>query len=243
MTSILDTSLDSLENWESIEPPMESDEHRDQLDLLIACLRWWWRHRSDVYISGNTTIYYHPSRTPEGRFKSESRGPDFYLVFGVDPSPRKSWRVWTEKDKYPDLIIELLSTKTATEDQTTKKEIYETIFKTPEYFLFHPQKLTLTGYRLVAGEYQPLEVTEQGWYWSEQLQLYLGVYNQQLRYFTPEGELVPTDGERAEYEHQQRQLEQQQAEQQLRQARQRAEQAEQEAERLRQQLRELGIEP
>ena len=30
---------------ESDEPPLESDLHRDQIDLLIRLLRWFWRDR------------------------------------------------------------------------------------------------------------------------------------------------------------------------------------------------------
>ncbi|MGP1386069.1 MAG: hypothetical protein ACTS2F_21095 [Thainema sp.] len=33
----------------SDEPPLESDFHRDQIDLLIRILRWWWRERM-VYV-------------------------------------------------------------------------------------------------------------------------------------------------------------------------------------------------
>lgn len=33
--------------------------------------------------------------------------------------------------------------------------------------------------------------------WSQQLNLYLGIYEQKLRFFTPEGELVPTPEEAA----------------------------------------------
>ncbi len=217
MTSALDTlsNLDTLEDWESIEPPMESDEHRDQLDLLIACLRWWWRDRSDVYISGNTTIFYDPHQ----QITASAKGPDFYVVLGTDPRPRSSWMVWKENNKYPNLIIELLSKSTASKDRKTKKAVYQDIFQTPEYYLFHPQTLKFEGYRLQAGVYQPIPVTEQRWCWSEQLQLYLGVHQQQLRYFTSEGELIPTAEERAEYEQQLREQEQQlrEQEQQLRQ--------------------------
>ena len=37
----------------------------------------------------------------------------------------------------------------------------------------------------------------QGWLWSEQLQLYLGVHETQLRFFEHSGELVPTPDEAA----------------------------------------------
>ncbi|EDX77470.1 hypothetical protein MC7420_607 [Coleofasciculus chthonoplastes PCC 7420] len=41
----------------SDEPPLESDLHRDQIELLLACLKWWWRERTDFYATGNLTIY------------------------------------------------------------------------------------------------------------------------------------------------------------------------------------------
>lgn len=47
---------------ESNEPPLESDLHRDQIDLLIRLLRWWWQQRNDFYVSGNLTIYYSPQQ-------------------------------------------------------------------------------------------------------------------------------------------------------------------------------------
>ncbi len=241
MTSTVDThaNLTILEDWASIEPPMESDEHRDQLDLLIACLRWWWRNRSDVYISGNTTIFYDPNQKITG----SSKGPDFYVVQGVDPRPRRSWMVWKENFKYPDLIIELLSDSTSGKDRNSKKEVYQTCFQTPEYYLFHPQTLKFEGYRLEGGVYQTIPTTEKGWRWSEQLQLYLGIHQQQLRYFTPERELILTDRERAEYEQQQRQREQQHAEQRIQQEQQLRQQAEQRLHQTALNLLQAGLSP
>jgi Uma2 family endonuclease len=62
--------IDSLENvaeeivvpptdlW-SDERPLESDRHREQMDLLINCLNWWWRDRTDFYVSGNLTLLWY----------------------------------------------------------------------------------------------------------------------------------------------------------------------------------------
>ena len=61
---------------ESNEPPLESDLHRDQIDLLIRLLRWWWQQRHDFYVSGNLTIYY----SPQQRKSEDFRGPDFFVV-------------------------------------------------------------------------------------------------------------------------------------------------------------------
>ncbi|NER94121.1 MAG: Uma2 family endonuclease [Symploca sp. SIO1B1] len=184
---------------ESNEPPLESDLHRDQIDLLIRLLRWFWQQKQDFYVSGNVTIYYSPQQ-----LKSEDfRGPDFFVVLNTENKPRKSWVVWEENGKYPNVIIELLSDSTASTDRGLKKQIYQDIFRTPEYFWFDPQTLEFMGFELVRGTYRQLPANDRGWLWSEQLELYLGIYEQKLRFFTSEGELVPTP-EEAAIEQQQR---------------------------------------
>ncbi|GAB4351361.1 MAG: hypothetical protein OHK0047_45090 [Leptolyngbyaceae cyanobacterium] len=66
--------------------------------------------------------------------------------------------------------------------------------------------------------YQPIEPAIDGKLWSEQLELYLGVADHYLRFFTPEGELILT-AEEAEIQERQR------------------------ADRLAAKLRELGFDP
>ena len=208
------------DEWESDEPPLETDLHRRQIDLLLNCIQWYFQERQDCYASGNTTIYYSPVQSTQRDF----RGPDLYIVFGVDPRLRRSWMVWREGYRYPNVIIELLSEGTASVDRIQKRALYQNTFKTPEYFWFDPETgAEFVGLRLVQGVYQPIRPNAQGWLWSEELQLYLGSLEGTLRVFTPDGELILTGDERAEQE------------------RQRAEQAEQEAEQLRQRLRDLGI--
>lgn len=192
----------------SDEPPLETDLHRDQIDLLIRLLKWLWRDRQDFYASGNLTVYYSPKQ-----LKSEDfRGPDFFVVLDTEQRPRKSWTVWEEGGKYPNLIVELLSESTAKTDRGLKKQIYQDIFRTLDYFWFDPHTLEFEGFHLIDGRYQPIPTTEQGWRWSEQLGLYLGVHETQLRFFTPEGELVPSPEEVAEAERQRADVQQQQNE-------------------------------
>jgi len=205
----------------SDEPPLESDFHRDQIDLLIRILRWWWRDRNDVYISGNLTVYYNQEQLKTRNF----RGPDFFVVLGTEKKDRKSWVVWGEQGRYPNLILEILSDSTKRVDKGLKKDLYQTTFRTPDYFWFDPNTLEFQGFHLVDGIYHEIQPTDQGWLWSQQLELYLGVFEQRLRFFTAQGELIPSPEERAEQE------------------RQRAEQAEQEIARLKAQLRSQGLEP
>jgi Uma2 family endonuclease len=46
----------------SDEPPLESDLHREQIDLLIRLIKWLWRDRQDFYATGNLTIYFSPNQ-------------------------------------------------------------------------------------------------------------------------------------------------------------------------------------
>ena len=76
-----------------------------------------------------------------------------------------------------------------------------------------------------------------GWRWSEQLQLYLGIQDKKLRFFTPEAELVPAPAEAAIAERQRAEAayaQLQRAEARARAEQQRAEQAEARAEQERQ---------
>ncbi len=212
----------------SDEPPLESDLHLQQIIILLSCLELLWRERSDYYASGNLTIYYNEEQLK----KRDFWGPDFFVVLDTEKHSRKSWVVWGEGGKYPNVIVEILSPSTANIDRNKKKNLYQNTFRTPNYFWFDPESLELQGFRLIAGQYQAIAANENGYLWSEQLELYLGIFERKLRYFTPTGELVLTAAE---------------AELQERQAKEQAilekEQAILERERLAQKLRELGIDP
>ncbi|UBF25908.1 Uma2 family endonuclease [Kovacikia minuta CCNUW1] len=212
-------------NLWSDEPPLESDLHRDQIDLLIRLMKWLWRDRADFYVTGNLTIYYSPNQLKSEFF----RGPDFFVVLGTEKKDRRSWVLWDEQGKYPNVIVELLSDSTAKIDKGLKKEIYQDTFRTPDYFWFHPNTLEFAGFHLVDGTYQALEPNPQGWLWSQQLGLYLGIDQNKLRFFTSEGEKVL--------------LPEEEMEQRAEQERQRAEQERQRADRLAEKLRDLGVDP
>ena len=178
----------------SDEPPLETYLHLQQMMLLIKCLDWLWRDRQDFFAAGNLTIYYSPHQKKSEKF----RGPDFFVVLGTERKPRKSWVVWEEEGKYPNIIIEILSPKTAKSDRGLKKQIYQDTFRTPDYFWFDPDTLEFQGFQLIQGQYQELQPNQEGHLWSQQLGLYLGIHNSQLRFFTNLGELVLTPEEVAE---------------------------------------------
>jgi Uma2 family endonuclease len=233
----------------SDEPPVETELHLEQIMLLIKSLKWLWKERNDFYAVGNLSIYY----SPHQKKSKDVRGPDFFVVLGTERKTRKSWVVWEENGKYPNLIVEILSPTTAKTDRETKKELYQDIFRTPEYFWFDPYTLEFAGFYLIHGKYQPVEPNEKRHLWSQELGLYLGIVQGLLRYFTPDGDLVPTPEESAEIETQRATIEAQRAAIETQRATieaqraaieaQRAAMFDEKAQRLAAKLRELNIDP
>jgi len=233
--------LDYLKNFPLIESdgePLESAWHFATIHLLIQSMLRHWRDRQDFYVGGNMFVYY----DLEQASTLSCRGPDFFFVKNVPLHPhRRFWAAWFEGGRYPNLIIELLSPKTAMTDRTTKKDIYEQIFRTAEYFLYDPATHQLEGWRLGTSlRYVRIEPDERGCMWSEQLGLWLGswqgTYDRQegiyLRFYDTNGQLVITREEdvaqEAQNERQRAESERQRAETQ----RQRADAAEAEIARL-----------
>ena len=177
----------------SDEPEMESSLHYMQLLLLVTCLEWAWRERDDFFVGANLTIYFSRQQLK----KHDFRGPDLFLVKNTTRLPRKSWVVWEEDGRYPDLIIELLSDSTADNDRNLKRDLYAERFHTPEYFYFSPDTLEFAGLRLNINKYEPITPNTEGWLWSEVLGFFLGIYEGQLRYFSIEGSLMLSPQEAA----------------------------------------------
>lgn len=110
-------------NLYSDEPPLETDFHRNQIDLLIRLLNFWWQDRHDFYISGNLTVYYNKQQLK----KRDFLGPDVFIVLGAEKRERRSWAIWEEGGKYPNVVIELLSNSTAQVDKGAKKTLYQDV--------------------------------------------------------------------------------------------------------------------
>jgi Uma2 family endonuclease len=185
---------------ETDEEPLETPWHRAAIGLLLEIVAWFLRDRKDYYAGGNMFIYYSSRQA----ITHEYRGPDFFFVWGVDlEREREYWLVPQEGNKYPDVIIELLSRTTAKEDRTTKKTLYEELFRTAEYFLYDPAAQRLEGWRHDGQHYQPIAPDERGWLWSEQFGLWLGTWHGVYlryravwpRFYTQQGELVLTEKE------------------------------------------------
>ena len=246
---------------------MESEWHRSNIALLVNSIRFHFRDHDDVYAGGNSFIYFSTKQVKNEDYK----GPDFFAVRGVPRDPiRQYWAVWDEDGRYPNVIVELLSPTTATNDLTHKKRLYEQTFRTPNYFCFDPATRELFGWSLQhegSGQavYHRLSLNEHGRLWCDELQLWVGPWKGEfsgyndlwLRFFTPDGALVQVAEEyqfeqaerqrlRAEAEQQRAESEQQRADAEQQRAdaeRARAESAEAELTRLKALLSEKGVTP
>jgi Uma2 family endonuclease len=174
---------------------MDSEWHRMAMTLLIESIRLHFAGREDYYAGGDMFIYFNEQQARDRDF----RGPDFFFVWGrpLNP-PRQWWAVWEEDGKFPDVIVELLSHSTSSSDLGVKREVYQDIFKTPEYFCFDPADNALLGWRLENDAYVPIEPNEKGRLWSNRLRLWIGAWDGMAfpfrgtwpRFFRIDGDLI-----------------------------------------------------
>jgi Uma2 family endonuclease len=228
-------------------PMAETDLHRDMMFDVIAALRAYYAGQP-AYVTGNLLVFYEPGN------KRRHISPDCMVVKGILPVSHLNYLIW-EQGRSPDVVIEITSLRTRSEDVKKKFDIYRTIMRVPEYFLFDPTgdylKPRLQGYRLLDDQYAPIEPTD-GRLYSEELKLYLQgeeIPNwreklilfklkrpaEQLRFFNPvTGEWLPTIAESLQIERQ-RAEEAELTSQQAEHAKQQAEHAKQQAEHAKQQ--------
>jgi len=238
----------SLERLQHLKLPpgdgdrMESDWHVVSITLLDELVRNHLGEPTHYFCGGNMFIYYSVEQAEEieqyveaetTARKPRFKGPDFFLVKDVDGTkPRDSWVVWQEDGRYPDLVVEFISSSTRQKDVERNVGFYAKVFRVPEYFWFDRRSGELVGYRLSGSGYVPIEPNERGWLWSAQLGAYLGVWRGEyrgrvwswLRLWDSAGELVLTREEREARERAER------------------ERLQAELERIREALRERGIE-
>lgn len=178
--------------------PLESETHREQMQLLIETLNAHWATRDDFYCGGNMFVYFSETQVRHNDF----RGPDVFVVLDTTRRVRKSWVVWQE-ERTPDVVIELLSASTEHRDRGEKMRIYERVLKVGHYFLYDPVSGALEGYRLRDRSYEPIE-EDDGLLEASSLGLSLGVWRgahhgvegDWLRWYE-DGEPIPTPEERA----------------------------------------------
>lgn len=136
------------------KPMAETDFHRKLMTDTIEALEAYFADRPDVYVSGNMLVYY-----MEGEPRRH-RAPDAFVVFGVPKHEREVFKTWIE-GKAPDVVIEITSKTTMSEDVNEKLWVYRDDWKVREYFMFDPReeylKPSMQGFRLIDDEYVMIE--------------------------------------------------------------------------------------
>lgn len=189
--------------------PMETSRHRAQTDLLVDSLDDEWAERTDVAVEGNMALYFSETQAKRQDF----RAPDVFVVLDTVRRERKSWVVWEEEGRTPDLVVELVSESTEHTDRVVKKKIYATLVHVPLYVIYDPFSTQLDVFQLdaVKREYVQLKPDADGRYWLPRLDLFIGVIRGTyrhieapwLRWIRRDGTVVPHDNEirRAAREH------------------------------------------
>ena len=161
-------------------PTGETDLHRMVMVQAIDVLTRYYAGQP-VYVSGNLLLYY------EQFNKRRHLSPDVLVTKGIPPGSRPYYLLWDEGAP-PNLVIEVTSASTRSEDLDQKLQLYRDVILVREYFLFDPlgEYLVppLQGYRLEAGAYVPIAPLN-GRLPSLETGLYLEKVDAQLRFYNP----------------------------------------------------------
>lgn len=112
------------------KPMTETDVHYRVMIALRFALEERYREDDRVYVAGNLMMYYQ-----EGNLHA-CLSPDVFVAFGISKRERRVYKIW-EEGKGPDVVFEITSKSTRTEDLADKRWLYEEL-GVQEYFLFDP---------------------------------------------------------------------------------------------------------
>jgi Uma2 family endonuclease len=220
--------------------------HSQLIRYLIAVLEWQFRVER-WFIGDNLNLY------QTGERNEHPIVPDIALFKGyvLPPPPARlprSWRIRPPGNPPPTVVFEIGSEATREIDVRDKPGAYATR-GVHEYFYYDPDDERvnpappLKGWRMEKGVAVPMDLTERGWLWSEELESWLVPDGLFLRLYDPIGHQRPTDAEAARAE-----KEAERAQKEAERAQKEAERSQKEAERAAKErawtrLRELGIDP
>ncbi|HVY47086.1 MAG TPA: Uma2 family endonuclease [Minicystis sp.] len=129
--------------------------------------------------------------------RNDFRGPDVFVVLDTVRRERRSWVVWEEGGRTPDVAIELLSGTTEHVDRGDKMRVYARLLRAGESYLFDPMPGAFEGYALdaAAHAYRRRDADADGRVASPATGL-----TPWLRWIDAEGRPLPTGAERADEE-------------------------------------------
>lgn len=234
---IATADLNSLTEWDLPEEDgrmQNGHEHPQSILLTQAAEPILDRLHPDgqYFIGRDTGIYFH---TPGPNSRLRGISPDWYYIPGVRPGTpegftRRSYLLWRELVR-PLIAIEYLSTTDSGELDRTPEEgkfwMYENWLQPKYYVVYDPEEGgTIEAFEFDETRYERMETNDHGHFVIAEMEMALGLWRATyfrvelpwLRWFDPDGTLLPSADERAEQERDR-------------------------AERLAAKLREMGINP
>jgi len=160
-TSEIDYDSLDFDPHESVKKPSAMGQREEQMDAFMLLYAYFASSgaRADVFASYDTNICYDPDDF------TRHVSPDVYIALGVDAKAIRSRLIYLpwEAGKPPDLVMEIATADTASEDVDIKPGVYAEV-AAPEYWMFDATGgryygFPLKGLKLVDGKYQNIELT------------------------------------------------------------------------------------
>lgn len=163
------------------KPMGETDYHIQTITYIYQALSAFFSSAMDVKVLADIMFYYEEGN-PRKFFS-----PDVMVVKGVGNHPRRSYKLWEEK-QFPQVIFEISSRGTWGEDLNKKWLLYQQ-FGVKEYYIFDPEydylPEPLIAYRVKRGELKQVAVKNKQIF-SEELELDVVDTGEGLRFLNPE---------------------------------------------------------
>jgi Uma2 family endonuclease len=163
------------------KPMGETDYHVQTITYLYQTLSAFFSSATDVKVLADIMFYYEEGN-PRKVF-----APDVMVVKGVGNHPRRSYKLWEEK-QFPQVIFEISSRKTWGDDLNKKWFLYQQ-FGVKEYYIFDPEydylPEPLIAYRVKRGELKQVPVKNSRIF-SEEIGLEIVDTGEGLRLYNPE---------------------------------------------------------
>jgi Uma2 family endonuclease len=189
---------------------------KENLEILFA-------DNPQVFVAGDLLWY------PVEGDNTIRRAPDVMVAFDRLKGYRGSYRQWEEAGIAPQVVFEVLSPGNRLAEMTAKFEFYDR-HGVEEYYIYDPDRVDFTGWIRVAGRLQGISEIA-GWV-SPRLGIRFEL-GDELKIYTPTGELFLSPVEIAKQSQQERERAEQERE--------RADLAEQKLAVMATKLKELGI--
>ena len=163
------------------KPMGETDYHVQTITYLYQTLSAFFASVTDIKVLADIMFYYEEGN-PRKVF-----APDVMVVKGVGNHPRRSYKLWEEK-QFPQVIFEISSRKTWGDDLNKKWFLYQQ-FGVKEYYIFDPEydylPEPLIAYRVKRGELKQIPIKNNRIF-SEEIGLEIVDTGEGLRLFNPE---------------------------------------------------------